>query len=243
MFSRCLILVFACLACSMKGITVRSIASGDWQNPNVWSTHQVPVSPDSIIVTHYITLIQDVTLSSPTVLFITAQGTLCGDYLLETLCGANFINYGYMYLNQIKTRLGTNYNVIECKTSIIVTGCLPSTPGFYNLPPNGSIKVWPPVFCKTTDTNWEGGTPTGLTELEKMGLSLYPNPVAGQTLTVLTEGYASYTLTDVTGCVMDSGSFKDQAIIMMHEFPAGMYFLKLERNGKTRVEKILKTDQ
>jgi hypothetical protein len=242
MCSRCLILACASLACSLKAVTVTTIAAGDWHNPNVWSTHQVPANPDSISVSHYITLSQDVTLSSPTILFITAQGTLCGDYLLETLCGANFINYGYMYLNRIKTRLGTNYNVIECKTSITVSGCSSPTAGFHSVPPDGSVKVWPPVLCNTINTNWEGGTSTAIEETEPFFLKLFPNPPIAENFTIVTESNTVFELTDVTGRVMRSGSFKNEMLITINGLPPGMYFIKLEREGKQRVEKILKAD-
>lgn len=243
MFLRLLFLAFSLIWVSSKALTVKTLTHGDWENPVCWSTGQIPASPDTILVQHYMVIHQDLTINSPTLLFIEPTGTICGDYLLETLCGAAFINYGHMYLNRIKTRLGTNYKVIECKNNMTIVGCPSPTAGFQSVPPNGSVNVWPPVLCKTPDTNWEGGTSIGIRELENKAISIYPNPLSRQEdLSIITDHYTGYSLTDVSGHLLCSGSFKDRVSIKTHELPAGIYFLKLEMNGKTHREKILKLD-
>lgn len=233
-------LIFA--SCVLHAYTVKTIADGDWEDPNVWSNHQVPLNPDSIQVNHYIILNQNRTISSPTVLYISFQGTLCGEYLLETLCGTSFINYGHLYLGQIKTRSGLNYSVIQCKNYMIVSGCSPPANGFSSLPPNGTVAVWPPVLCKTIDTNWEGGTQIGVLELKNETLKIYPNPLNNEPLTIITLCSSEMKLFDAIGNEIEQYKFENKTQINFSTLPKGMYFLELKINGKKTVKKIIKTD-
>ncbi|MES2132106.1 MAG: T9SS type A sorting domain-containing protein, partial [Bacteroidota bacterium] len=107
---------------------------------------------------------------------------------------------------------------------------------------NGSLTVWPPVLCKTTNTNWEGGTSTGIHELQNVGISVYPNPVNGQALTVVSPGQTSFKLADLMGNLIYSGAFSDASTIDASFLSTGIYFLDLKVNGKRYLQKILKTD-
>lgn len=240
MLFRYLIIVGLFISAGIKSMTVTSVVSGDWENSSTWSNHQVPTNPDSIIIKHYVTLNQNTTIGSPTVLFVDSTGTICGDYLLETLCGASFINYGHMYLNQIKTRAGLNYNTIECKNAISISGC---SGGYFNsIPPKGNVTVWPAVLCKTIDTNWEGGTSIGLMELENSILKIYPNPIiSNEPLTVITLSNTTIKITDAMGKELENRDFENKTELFLDNLPAGMYFLELEINGKKQVKKILKS--
>lgn len=216
--------------------------AGNWESPSVWANQQVPVNPDTILVRHYIVINQDLTINAPTVLRIDSSGTICGDYLLQTLCGASFINYGHLYLNQIKTRAGTNYNSIECKTSVLLSGCSTGSSYFNNIPPKGTVKVWPPVLCKTIDTNWEGGTSIGVMELEGTQLKLYPNPVGNEPLTIITLSSTQLRLYDATGQEMIHHLFENNTELNLNALPAGIYFLELEVDGKKTVKKIARSN-
>lgn len=241
MFLRFLFLGLILVSVSAKALTVTSIAHGDWENANTWSNHQLPGNPDTILVRHYVTVNQNFSINAPTVLFIEASGTICGNYLMQTICGAGFINYGHIYVNQIKTTSGLNYNLIYCATSIMLTAC--STSGYFSsMPPNGHVEVWPPVACKTPNTNWEGGTSTGIHELKNTGIALYPNPVIGQFLTVVSSGQTSFKLTDPLGNLIYNGVFSDASTIDVSSLSTGMYFLELEVNGKRYLQKLVKAD-
>jgi hypothetical protein len=244
MFFRSIIICCILLAPVAKATTIVTIAHGDWEDPSIWSNHLVPSSPDSVIIYHYVVLNQNVILNSPTVLFIDASGTICGEYLLETSCGSSFTNYGHMYLNQIKTRAGTNYNVIECKNYINISGCPPSGSGYFNsIPPNGTVKVWPPVLCKTYDTHWEGGTQIGLIELENNTLSIYPNPIhKDESLTIVTLSHSKIRLVDSMGQEIETKLFENKTEINLNSLPKGLYFIEIEINGKKQIKKIVKTD-
>lgn len=216
--------------------------AGNWESASVWNTQQVPVNPDTIIVRHYIVINQDLTIASPTVLWIDAAGTICGDYLLQTLCGASFINYGHMYLNRIQTRAGTNYKSIECKTSVVLSGCATGGSYFNTLPPNGTVKVWPPVLCKTIDTNWEGGTSIGLTELENAALKIYPNPIGNEPLSIITLSNTTLRLTDCFGKEIEYKSFENQTELNLSNLQEGLYFLELEIDGRKFLKKIIRSN-
>ncbi len=242
MFYRVIFLLLIVGSSVLNATTATTIADGDWEDANVWSTHQVPVNPDSIIVSHYIVLNQNRTISAPTVLYINALGTLCGEYLLETLCNASFINYGHLFLGQIKTRSGLNYHVIECKNYMIISGCSPPASGFSSLPPNGSVAVWPPVLCKTIDTNWELGNQIGLIELQNNVLKIYPNPISNEPLHIETLSYTKMSLTTITGSAIEQQHFDYRTEIDFNKLPFGVYFLELEIDGKKTVKKIIKTN-
>ncbi len=235
-----LIIIFVFFTTVTKAVTITSIIDGNWDDASTWSNHQVPISPDSIIIQHYVVLNQNRTIFSPTILFITSTGTICGDYLLQTLCGSSFINYGHMYLGSIETRSGYNYNLIQSKLVVNVYGCSPSASGFMSYPPNGVVEVWPPVLCKTINTNWEGGTSIGLMELENSQLKIYPSPLTNEPLTVITLTDTKIKLMDVMGRELQSKLFENKTEIDVSALPTGIYFLEIEMNGKKQIKKIIK---
>jgi hypothetical protein len=242
MFLKYLIILCVFISSITRAVTVKTVSSGNWEDPAVWSNHQVPVSPDSIIVYHYIVINQNLTINSPTILYIDTLGTICGEYLLETLCGASFINYGHLYLGQIKTRSGLNYYYISCKNYMIISGCFSGGGHYYNLPPNGSTFVWPPVLCKTQNTNWEGGTQIGIIELENNSLKIYPNPITNEPLTIVTLSHTKFRLTDILGNEIWNSGFENKTELRMDYLPNGVYFLELEIDGKKQIKKILKSN-
>ncbi|MES2760928.1 MAG: T9SS type A sorting domain-containing protein [Bacteroidota bacterium] len=230
------------ISASLHAFTVKTVAHGDWEDPTAWSNQQVPTNPDSIIVYHYMVIHQNLTINAPTVLFIDPLGTICGDYLLETMCGASFVNYGHLYLGQIKTRAGLNYHYIACKNSLILNGCSAGGGYYNNLPPNGSTYVWPPVLCKTQDTNWELGNQIGLIELENYDLKIYPNPIVSEMLQVVTLSSTRIRLTDVKGKEIKQKTFENRTELDLNTLAPGIYYLELEINGKRCVRKIVKSD-
>ncbi|MBC7694859.1 MAG: T9SS type A sorting domain-containing protein [Burkholderiales bacterium] len=243
MFLKCLVICCVFSVKTLFAFTVKTIANGNWEDPNAWSNHQVPASPDSILVSHYMVLNQNLTINSPTVLFIDSTGTICGEHLLETLCGASFINFGHLYLGQIKTRAGTNYHYIACKNYIIISGCF-SGGGYYNnIPPNGSTYVWPAVLCKTQDTNWENGTQIGLIELKNDNLIMYPNPIhREEPLIVISLNNTTIRLMDALGILIETKTFENKTEIFFDKLSAGIYFLEIEIGGKKCIRKIIKTN-
>jgi hypothetical protein len=242
MFLRYIIICCVFISSTITAVTIKTIATGDWENPAIWSNNQVPVSPDSILIYHYVTLNHDLTINNPTVLFIDTLGTICGEYLLETLCGSSFVNYGHLFLNQIKTRAGLNYFYISCKNYMIISGCSPGGGYYNNLPPNGSTYVWPPVLCKTQNTNWEGGGQIGIIELENNILKIYPNPITNEPLTIITLSKTKMKLMDVTGNEILGNVFENKTELHINSLPDGVYFLELEINGNKQIKKILKSD-
>lgn len=239
MFQWVLFIYLLTTSVCLKASTIKTIMHGNWENPANWSNNQVPTTPDTILVLHYMVINQNLIINSPAVLYIEFSGTVCGDYMMETMCGASFINYGHMYLNQIKTRLGSNYNIIQCKNSITLLGCSSGGSYFNSIPPNGHVEVWPPVFCKTPATNWEGG-PTGIKEMENSQLLVFPNPVGNEWLHVTTIGVGKFRLTDMMNKEITSQSFENDILFNMSGVICGIYFLEMEINGKKETKKIFK---
>lgn len=243
MFLKFLPIFFVFISSIVHAFTIKTISSGDWEDSTVWSNNQVPVSPDSIIVSHYMVINQNLTINPPTVLFIDSVGTICGEYLLETLCGSSFINYGHLYLGQIKTRAGSNYNYIACKNYIILSGCSSSGGYYNNISPNGATYVWPSVLCKTQGTNWESGTQIGLIELKNNILTIYPNPIhKEELLTIISLSSTIIKLFDEIGREMEATLFDQKTELDFNKFPSGIYFLEIEIDGKKITKKIVKTD-
>jgi hypothetical protein len=242
MFLKGFVLCGIFLSAALSGFTVKTVANGDWEDPAMWSNNLVPTNPDSILVYHYMVIHQDLTINSPTVLFIDTLGTICGDYLLETMCGASFVNNGHLFLNRIKTRAGLNYHYIACKNSLILNGCSPGGGYYNNLPPQGSTYVWPPVLCKTPDTNWELGNQIGLLELENGDLKIYPNPLVNETLQIITLTSTKIRLTDMIGNELQKNVFENKTVIDFSMLPTGIYFLEIEISGKRVIRKIVKSD-
>lgn len=241
MFLRLLLFAFSLVWGPSKALTVKTLAHGNWENPACWSHAQVPANPDTIIVDHFMVLNQNLTISAPTVLLVNSTGTICGLYVFKNLCGSTFINYGGIHVNIIETISGLNYNTVEYGTYMMVSGCGPAGGSFSNMPPNGLVRSWITIRC--TNPDWEGGTATSSAEMENEELRVYPNPLSRQEdLSIITDHYTAYSLTDVSGHLLCSGSFKDRVSIKTYGLPAGIYFLKLEMNGKTHREKILKLD-
>ena len=144
-----------------------------------------------------------------------------------------------MYLNQLKTRAGLNYNYIAAKNSIIISGC--ASGGYYNnIPPHGSTYVWPPVFCKSVDTNWEVGNQMGIMELENESFKIYPNPINDSPLTIMTSGNTQATLRNAIGSTINSVYFKNRTTLDLSIIPSGVYFLELEFGGNIFIKKIIR---
>lgn len=222
--------------------TVKTIKDGNWEDASAWSNNAVPTSPDSIIVSHYIIINQNLIIQANCILLVDSTGTICGDYQLRTIC-ADAYNYGHIYLNSLKISAHFyNYNILQCKTSIILTACSATQSGsFHNMPPYGATSVWPPVLCKTIDTNWEGGN-TSLEEFEINGLKVYPNPVTNETLTIETTNATTLNVYDFLGKPLQSISVKGTSILNLNGLSPGVYLIEIELEGKKVIKKILKSN-
>lgn len=240
---RCLIVIGFVLSTLCAGaFTVRSVASTDWENPNTWSSQQVPNNPDTIFVDHYITFNQNLSIHAPTVLVVDSGGTLCGDYQLDISCGARLFNYGRIWVNSSQMMDAWNYFEFYAKNNMTISACsLPGyNAGYHNVLPNGHTAVWPPVLCRTAGTYWDGD-PSGISELEKSGIKAFPNPAEDQ-LTVTSESELSISLSDVYGKELLSAKAFQSATINLSLYAPGIYILQARQNGIIYSRKILKTN-
>lgn len=235
-----LLLLFFYLGIPVKALTVYSVAHNDWFMANTWSTGQIPTAPDTIIVKHYLTISQNLTIQAPTTLIIDSTGTICGNYDLINACGSFIYNYGEIYVKSATIRDMKNYKKFWSKNFLTVYGCsLPGYgTGYYNIPPNGTTWVWPDVLCKTKFTNWYGEI--GVEEISANGLlSVFPNPFTAEINLNGEIDLDKMILTDIAGkIVMESHERK----VMIKELPAGIYFLHLYNRSGKFTAKLVKTD-
>ncbi|MGZ3931375.1 MAG: T9SS type A sorting domain-containing protein [Bacteroidia bacterium] len=236
------------LTLQLNALTVRSIAHDDWSNATTWSNGQVPVSPDTIFIDHYVTLTSSLTINPPTVLFIEQSGTLCGDYFMDVACGAKWINYGSVFLGQLKVRDGWNYCTFTFKNWTIVTGCSLSGfgNGFSNLPPKGNVNISSFPSCRTLGTQWENGGSTGggcTVGIKEYGdpekMLVYPNPVNDK-LKISAEGIKidAVSVSDLTGRpVKYSGAVNEMDLSDVSD---GIYILTMSAGSHSYVKRIIK---
>lgn len=242
------IILIILIVYSVKALTVRSVSHADWSNPLTWTTGQVPTNPDSIFISHYVTITADLIINSPTVLVIEATGTICGDYLLNIACGARWFNYGAAFINRFVLRYGANYCTITTRGTSTVTGC--PTGQWSVVPPKGNMNIVPWTVCKAQDTNWEvpngitGGCTVGIKEyFNSNDITVYPNPTDDK-LNVEFEEAKSYRflIKDISGRTVrkESESRFQKTEIDFSNLNAGIYFLEIKSEGNTLIKKIIK---
>ncbi|MDF2449108.1 MAG: Secretion system C-terminal sorting domain [Bacteroidota bacterium] len=119
-------------------------------------------------------------------------------------------------------------------------GCAPSGSGYFNsVPPNGTVKVWPPVYCKTNDTNWESGI-IGLNELQNKNVSMYPNPVTSGLLQIRTGTNTEANIFSVSGDRILTQQFEQETEISLEFLSSGVYTLELMTDQNVWRKKFIK---
>ncbi|PBQ31750.1 hypothetical protein CNR22_08195 [Sphingobacteriaceae bacterium] len=228
-----LVLFLTTLAQATKVI---SAADSDWENPSTWLGNKVPFKPDTILIKHYVTLNTDLIIEAPTVLIIEKGATVCGNYLMDVKCGATLFNYGNLYLNTATIRNGYNYNEFYTKNLITILGCSPAAAGLANIAPDGHMKVWPPVLCKTDGTNWQPkATGIAATTSEAFFVNISPNPLNSGYLTVGTKGDFEITVYDTKGSLYYRGNAIDQTFVDVHDYANGFYFVAITFSDNKKV--------
>ena len=94
-------IIFSLLLCQNSySTTITTIANGDWTNPAVWSSGNVPIANDSIIIHHRIGINVDIFLDH-NYLYVAMDGVLCGHHDLNVYQDSYAINYGKIYLERV----------------------------------------------------------------------------------------------------------------------------------------------
>ena len=242
------IVLIIVIAHTASALTVKSVSHSDWSNPLTWTTGQIPTNPDTILVSHYVTITADLTINAPTVLVIENTGTLCGDYLLNVACGAKWYNHGAAFINRFILRYGANYCTITTRGTSTVAGC-PS--GSWSVvPPKGNMNIVPWTACKAPDTNWEvpngitGGCTVGIKEyFNSNDISVYPNPAEDKINLEFVEAKSySFLIKDISGrtVIKESESQFQKTEINFSELNSGIYFLEIKNGNNTLIRKIIK---
>jgi photosystem II stability/assembly factor-like uncharacterized protein len=137
--------------------------------------------------------------------------------------------------------------------------------GIYYL--DNTLTTWEPFFtglpnCAVTDLeifyptgklrvatygrgSWESdlfSPSTGITELSKNGIKIYPNPVTDQ-LTLEMEGNRenkNFEILNQNGQVVHRGKFVDKVVIETSQFASGVYLIRINAKDAVRFEKLVK---
>jgi hypothetical protein len=232
--------VCLCLKVQLKALTVYSVAHDGWFVASTWSTGQIPTAPDTIIIKHYVTFTQNLTIAAPTTLIIDSTGTLCGNYDLINSCGSFIYNYGEIYVKSATIRDMKNYRKFWSKNFITVYGCsLPGYgTGYYNIPPNGTTYVWPEVPCKTKFTNWF--EEIGVREIfDSHRIAVFPNPFTDEIMLKEENDFNKIILTDIRGKIVIESSERK---LITKNLAAGIYFLHLYTQSGRFTAKLVKLD-
>jgi len=99
-------------------------------------------------------------------------------------------------------------------------------------------------FDRFYTTDCAFSAPSSVTENAKsIEISIYPNPVS-ETLQIQSEGIKSFTLTDISGRVLQQKSMSktSHAILNLHNLPKGMYVIQVETTRGVHTEKIVKVE-
>lgn len=83
---------------NLNAITKISVSNGNWNHPSSWNPASIPLSEDTIIVTHNL-IIDERTEFGATLLWIKTNGSLTGDSLFGL--HGDFLNDGFIDLNNI----------------------------------------------------------------------------------------------------------------------------------------------
>ena len=113
-------------------------------------------------------------------------------------------------------------------TRLYTGGALAFTGGRYH--PN--FQVLPIQWVTTIDEH----------SVNPNGVNVYPNPTAGQVFISDATGYTTFTITDISGQLLQSGSVNSPTFeISLAEYPAGVYFLNLSGDESAPVsQRIIK---
>lgn len=130
---------------SAKATTVNSVCNGNWSNPNVWDTHTVPTSTDTVKIFNYVILDINVNLISPGTLVIDNVGSLCGNHNFH----GQFLTNGPLSVNTLIVEgnsisnawVSANSSVVNGSWAVIggacASGCIPSC----TLPTSASVSI------------------------------------------------------------------------------------------------------
>lgn len=236
-----------CVFCSLllqaaKAEVVSSIQNGFWQSPSTWSNNAVPQPTDTILVDHYVQIIDTVFIDPIGELTIDSCGILCGDACFN----GHFTNYGNMYIGCFILNADSyNYDTIFSNNtggSGLAAGGFMQSFGYINVGPD-----MPPCVLPSNKTEAVGSCQrivSVITEANTIAaFSIYPNP-ANETVTIsfssednAVKTIALYSLTGQCLRLIKTNTGAN-AIINIKELAAGFYFLQVY-NGESIAIKSL----
>lgn len=165
---------------------------------------------------------------------------------INNLAGKYVGGYGTPFdLELLKGKAGLNINAVTHVRIIDVVGSVNSSYGSRDSKGKIINDPWPTEFASCGfDLDGVAVLNMVLSRPEERTLEafkVYPNPTAGILyLNDSNQGSIQFKLTDLSGRVVENGSFPEQNQVDVSSLPTGIYFLILE-SGKTKeIRKIVK---
>jgi hypothetical protein len=118
-------------------VTWKTVSTGFWNNPYVWSTGTVPPysSADTFLIRNPVAITNDLFFQSGAFVKIDSSGGICGHYNATVFSGAKILKHGILELDSLKIPGGqvtclspgevilTQYGIITAGGSLTVNGC------------------------------------------------------------------------------------------------------------------------
>lgn len=223
---------------------VISIQNGFWQSPTTWSGNAVPQATDTILVDHYVQIIDTVYIDPNGQLTIDSCGILCGDACFN----GHFTNYGNMYIGCFILNADSyNYDTIFSNNtggSGLVAGGFMQSFGYINVGPN-----MPPCVLPINKAEVVGACQrivSGITEANVLpAFSVYPNP-ANETVTIAYSSEKSpikkiaiYSLTGQCRRIIKNNAGANTYTINTSDITPGFYFIQVSDGQQVTTKPLI----
>ena len=219
---------------SAQAVTWFTIAAGAWSSNANWSGGTSPLYSvsDTLIIRHFITIGNDLTLNSGAYLQIDSNAALCGHIDMTLYSGAEVHKYGLLELDALYITGGGV--AAEPPGDLILTS-------YGVISGNGSMNV----NCLMIVGQWFECRPaaTGINETISQNILLYPNPGNGIfTLQCNNAEPKSIIVQNLLGnTIYQSGNtIASNTEIDLRNYAVGVYIVKVQmQSGQVFVEKVV----
>jgi len=198
--------------------TIKYVCDGNWNSPAIWNKGTIPVSTDTIIISNYVVLDTDVTLTAPGMLIIESTGSLCGSHDFN----GEFLTNGPLSVSLLTTQGSCVSNAWVSAEGATTDNWIVNGGGCLS-------GCAPSCFVPTNNCS-----PLGVTKIIKSNeLNIYPNPTQTN-FTIETTYTDKQTLNvfDVNGKLVLSQTINGKTNIDASNLAEGVYNLSLiNQNG------------
>jgi hypothetical protein len=222
--------------------TWRTIATGYWHNPAIWSAGVVPPysSADTFQILYPVAFDQNIVLETGGYLLIDSTGGLCGHHNITVNPGAGIYKSGILEIDTLTVPGGDVIFVPPGNTILTVYGIITAGGSLNNLGSALQVGSW--FDCQQPEYAFT----LGIQEAHSCASAILPNPNNGRFLISFDRApcKADINIMDITGRRVRKMSLKDDAImgqIDVSFLPNGIYFVEVVSEDtyfKTKIEVI-----